>query len=53
MSLFKLGSDDGLQSIWDLCGVRKGILLKTIIKISMLRNIFVQTPNEWHFHVKV
>ena len=51
MSLDRLGSDDGLQSIGDLYGVHKSTLSKIVREFCRavrkhLQPVFVQTLNE-------
>ena len=56
MSLHRLGSGDGLQSIGDLYGVHKSTLSKIVREFcravrKYLQPVLVQTPNESQFRV--
>src|SRR5665213_446391 len=56
MSLHRLGSGDGLQSIGDLYGVHKSTLSKIVREFcravrKYLQHVFVQTPSESQFRV--
>ena len=56
MSLHRLGSGDGLQTIGNLYGVHKSILSIVVKEFRRavrkhLQPVFIQTPNESQFRV--